>query len=124
MQNDNTLGIMVLEDDTSIGAKIIEEFELFIQSDEIIWTKTLKESVECLKSNTFKIVVLDLNLPDGNGISVLDKIKKTNPDTLVYIFSIDSELEKMCLKRGATAFFDKSNNFCDLIITVKSALEN
>jgi len=43
--------------------------------------------------------------------------------TLVYVFSISSELNNICLNKGATAFFYKSKGFDDLISTVKTEIQ-
>lgn len=114
---------MVVEDDPVIGEKITSEFEYFINSSEIKLARTLYESFNLLESCEFKIIVLDLSLPDGNGIAILDKLQEDNLNVLVYVFSINSELEKLCLRKGATAFFDKSEDFYDLKSTVKTMLQ-
>ena len=115
---------MILEDDPLISDKIKNELELFMESDSIITSETVEESLNLFEHLDFKIAVLDLNLPDGSGIKVLNKIQEKKLDTIVYVFSIDLELKNTCLKKGATAFFDKSKDFYDLVLAVKNALEN
>ncbi len=114
--------MMVVEDDLVIGERITNEFERFINSKDIKLARTVKESFDLLDSFEFKIMVLDLSLPDGNGIAVLDKLQEDNLNVVAYVFSINSELKKLCIRKGATAFFDKSKDFNNLINTVRSSL--
>jgi DNA-binding NarL/FixJ family response regulator len=56
------------------------------------------------------VVILDIQMPKENGISVLKKIKKDHPSTIVIIFT-NYPLEQYrnrCLDLGADFFFDKS----------------
>ncbi|WP_338358606.1 response regulator [Yeosuana marina] len=122
MKQKSTFSMMVVEDDLVIGERITNEFERFINSKDIKLARTVKESFDLLDSFEFKIMVLDLSLPDGNGIAVLDKLQEDNLNVVAYVFSINSELKKLCIRKGATAFFDKSKDFNNLINTVRSSL--
>lgn len=58
-------------------------------------------------------VILDVALPDGSGISLLDEFRKNAHDPLPDIFMLTSlnapEIRHKCLSAGATAFFDKAS---------------
>jgi len=59
------------------------------------------------------VVILDIRMPRGNGIDVLQKIKKDNP-TLVVIMLTNypyPQYQKKCMKAGADYFFDKATEF-------------
>jgi DNA-binding NarL/FixJ family response regulator len=55
-------------------------------------------------------VILDIQMPKENGISVLKKIKKDRPATIVIIFTSYpfEQYRKRCVDLGADFFFDKS----------------
>lgn len=116
--------VLVIEDEPIISEKIIKKLTSFIDSKEIKLAHTVKNSLDLLEEFKFNIIVLDLNLSDGNGITILNKVKENNLDSLVYIFSINSELKKICIKKGAAAFFDKSKDFNDLVSTIRAAHRN
>ncbi|WP_157805314.1 response regulator [Confluentibacter citreus] len=116
--------MLVIEDEPIISDKIVKKLTGFIDSKKIKLESTVKGSLDLLDTFKFNIIILDLNLIDGNGITVLNKIKENNLNSLVYVFSINSELKNICLKKGATAFFDKSKDFDNLISTVKTAHQN
>ena len=49
--------------------------------------KEAKEKVD--ESETLDLVLLDLNLPDGNGAELLGYLKKKKPETKVLVISVD-----------------------------------
>jgi len=112
--------ILVIEDEPIIGEKIVKNL-ITLTDSNIKLVNTVADSIDLLDQYKFNIIILDLNLKDGNGVTILNKVKKDNLGSLVYVFSIDSELKNICLNKGATAFFDKSKDFDNLISTVKTA---
>jgi len=70
------------------------------------------------------MVILDIQLPDGNGIDVLTKIKQQDEDAVVVMltnFPFEA-FRKKCMEAGADYFFDKSTEF-DKISEVIRELE-
>jgi response regulator of citrate/malate metabolism len=112
--------LLVIEDNTYIGEKIVDASKKIQGICDIKLSKTLKEAFAFLKELNFDTITLDLSLPDGSGIEVLKWLKKENLNKQVFVFSTNTELENICLRYGATAFFDKANGFDDLINTIES----
>ena len=59
------------------------------------------------------IVLLDINLPGKNGISLLKKIKSSNGECRVIMITnhADDYYRQQCKDLGADHFLDKSNDF-------------
>lgn len=59
------------------------------------------------------VVILDIRMPDGSGIDVLESLQKDRWQPIVIMLSNYSEppYRRKCLKRGARFFFDKSAEF-------------
>jgi YesN/AraC family two-component response regulator len=64
------------------------------------------------KSNP-DIVILDIHMPDGNGIDLLKQIKKESPHSAVIMLTNypETDYKKICMEEGADFFLDKSIDF-------------
>jgi DNA-binding NarL/FixJ family response regulator len=71
------------------------------------------------------VVLLDLRLPDMNGLACLDGIRQSYPDVKVVVLSAFSDPEHIesAFKRGATAYIVKSVHPSDLPSALRQALE-
>jgi DNA-binding NtrC family response regulator len=71
------------------------------------------------------LVLLDVRLPDTNGIEVLEQLKKSGDARAVIMITADPQLEdvKTALKLGAYDFVGKPLDFDELAVAVKNALE-
>jgi DNA-binding NarL/FixJ family response regulator len=109
---------------TKINVLLVDDSELIISgltemlSDvhciaKIKTAGTLAEATEVMNHEQINTVVLDINLPDGNGLNFLKWIKTNHPGVIVMMLSnMASELyRRTAEQRGADHFFDKSNDF-------------
>ncbi len=71
------------------------------------------EALKFIKQNKPHAVILDIRMPGGNGIDVLQEIKRIDPDIKVIMFTNYpySQYRTKCLKSGADYFLDKSAEF-------------
>jgi DNA-binding NarL/FixJ family response regulator len=72
-----------------------------------------------------ELVLLDLRMPQMDGLTCLSKIKKEFPDMRVAILSVsqDPEMIQTALKRGANAYIVKSIDPEDLAAALRQALD-
>ena len=63
------------------------------------------------------IIILDIRLPDENGISLLKKIKAEDSEITIVMFTNYPYLayKKRCMELGADHFFDKSTELQKLV---------
>ena len=111
---------MIVEDNHFIGNKISDTTKEISSVKDVILVKSLKEATSFLSDTKFEFIILDLNLPDGNGIELLKWLKEKSIETKVFVFSTNTELKQICLRNGAFAFFDKAKDFDVLIETLKN----
>lgn len=74
-----------------------------------------------LSSNDFDVVLLDISLPDQNGLEVLQTIKKKWPLTNVLMLSMHPQAQyaMRALKLGASGYLTKDTASEELLIAVK-----
>ncbi len=83
---------------------------------------SLAEAKTVLHAKVMDVVILDINLPDGNGLTLLEWIKQHYPAMTVIMFTNNSDLffRKAAKKAGADHFLDKSMEFEGLIKILKT----
>jgi DNA-binding NarL/FixJ family response regulator len=71
------------------------------------------------------VVVLDLHMPQVDGLICLDQIRKRFPETKVVVLSVstDEQLIESVLRRGASAYIVKSVNPIDLPSALRQAYD-
>src|SRR5690348_4220377 len=71
------------------------------------------------------LVLLDVRLPDANGLQVLEQLKKNEDARAIIMITADPQPDDgtMALKLGAYDFVGKPVEFDDLQTTIKNALE-
>ncbi len=71
------------------------------------------------------VVILDLRMPNGDGLDTLTRIRESHPGMKVIILSMfeDSEHIDQALQRGADGYVVKSINPLDLPSTIRQVVE-
>jgi two-component system, NarL family, invasion response regulator UvrY len=72
---------------------------------------TAREALSQLRAGEWDLVLLDISMPDQNGLITLKQIKRLRPDLPVLIFSMLSEKEHAIrsLEAGASGFVTKDS---------------
>lgn len=113
--------LCLIEDDKEIGNWLINKFSAIDRISTIHWAQNFQESKNYLKKEDPDVIILDLKLPDGNGIDILRTIKSENLDIKVLVFSSNTAFKNACLRLGAAGFFDKSTDGEKLIEVLERA---
>lgn len=83
------------------------------------------EMLRLLPTIEADVVILDLRMPNGDGLETLTRIRETHPGLKVIILSMfdDSEHIDQALQRGADGYVVKSINPLDLPSTIRQVVE-
>src|ERR1043166_9718508 len=86
---------------------------------------TAAQGIKVLKNGSSDVVLLDLQLPDADGLQMLDQIKTDFADTQVIILTAHDSLNNAIesIKRGAFHFIAKPYAPEELISLIEKALE-
>ena len=86
---------------------------------------TARDALAAAVDHSPDLVVLDLALPDGNGLNLLPSMKKKWPDTEVIVLTGDNSVATVmeATKRGAFFYQPKPYSTDTLKVLVERALE-
>ena len=108
---------ILLVEDNPLNQKIVS-FILNNRGHSIFVAQTGKEAITHIKNTTFDLIIMDLILPDINGLEVTKKIRKLeqkeNRKTPVRIIALtantlENDREK-CLQSGMNDYIEKPFN--------------
>lgn len=115
--------VMIVDDEETARNFICEA--LSDAGYEAIEAGDLAEANKVIDTGAADIILLDLNLPDGSGLSLLDRITMENPSPPVILITafgeIDTAVEAM--KKGAQDFLQKPLDLDRLLQAVERSKE-
>lgn len=114
--------ILIVEDEIDI----LNSMCSFLQKGDFICetSMTLFDAEDKFISHSYDIIILDINLPDGNGFDFLKQIKKMKPETGVLIVSAKDSLDDKLtgLDLGADDYITKPFHLAELNSRVNSII--
>ncbi|KAF5040591.1 Response regulator receiver domain protein [anaerobic digester metagenome] len=113
--------LLVIEDNPA-DLRLLQELvrEVAPGSFEIHSVRRLADGIAALRSRSYPVVLLDLSLPDGQGLSTIDAVRAVAPETPLIVLSgmLDEELVAGAHERGAVASFVKGSEKINELISV------
>jgi len=78
---------------------------------------TVPEAISSINQHKPEVIILDIQMPGGTGMDVLQKAKQILPTCVVIMFTNYNypQYQKRYLEAGADFFFDKSTDYQKLI---------
>ena len=113
--------ILLLEDDTALGNGI----RLALQSPSVQLTlcRTLAQARSALAQSSFDLLILDINLPDGSGLELLEQVRKTSDVPVILLTANDMEMDIVTgLESGADDYITKPFSLAILRARVNAQL--
>src|SRR6266480_6317085 len=119
----NDRRILIIDDERPILVTL--EALLARRGYQVDTAPTAAQGLKLLKSKSPALVLLDLQLPDAEGLEMLDRIKTELPDMQVIILTAHDSLHNAIesIKRGAYHFISKPYASEELLSLVENALE-
>jgi len=102
--NSACLTILLIQDNPSVAGQIgVALAAGDAGSFEVEWVRRLSQGLERLSKKRIAAILLDLSLPDSEGIATFDKLFATSPDVPILILAGDKSeaLAKEAVSRGA-----------------------
>ena len=98
--------ILLLEDDTALANILVD----FLEDDyKVIQTYSMKRALELSENKEFDLYIFDINVPDGDGISLLKELRAFQDETpTIFITAFhDTKYLKSAFESGANDFIKK-----------------
>lgn len=116
--------MLVIDDDSSF--REVMKFSLKEEGYDVTTANDGESGLAAFKANPFPIVVTDLRMPGLDGMSLLDKVLKMIPETLVIVITAfgDMETAVKAMKAGAFDFLPKPCDRDHFKLTVHRAFEH
>ncbi len=121
--NSETRRILIIDDERPILLTLEALLNRHGYRTETATTATL--GLRAMKTNPAALVLLDLQLPDADGLETLDRLKKDFADSQVIILTAHDSLNNAIesIKRGAFHFISKPYATEELLSLAEQALE-
>ena len=115
--------ILVVDDEETI--RFVLKTLLSEMGHEVVAAGSVQEGLQQLSDEPLSAALLDLVLPDGSGITVLDGIKQASPDTEVIIMTSHASVETAidAIRKGAYDYLHKPFELDEVSATVTRAIE-
>ncbi|MBN2731868.1 MAG: sigma-54-dependent Fis family transcriptional regulator [Balneolaceae bacterium] len=96
-----------------------------LEGFEIFQAKNVREGFSILEKKSINVVVTDVKLPDGNGLQVLERIKKEYPLIEVIVITAFGTIQDgvNAMKKGAFDYITKGDEDDHIHVVVERAFE-
>ncbi|MHA1681201.1 MAG: ATP-binding protein [Promethearchaeota archaeon] len=116
--------ILIVDDEPNAGETlkdVLEEYDY-----KVLLASSGKEALEITKQNGISVALIDLKLPDVNGLSLLQDLKSTYPEMICIIITGYATLENamIAIKDKVDGYFKKPIAIDEMLYQIKSLISN
>jgi DNA-binding response OmpR family regulator len=108
------------------NSQLLEDVSKFLSDNGFVTETALsfKEGEEKIGVYEYDLVILDLGLPDGNGLDLIPLIQEQQPETAIIILTAKDELDNKIagLNKGADDYITKPFHKSELNARIRSIL--
>lgn len=113
--------ILIIEDDAALGRGLV--LALSDGTRACTLAKSCAQARQVLQSTSFSLALLDVNLPDGSGLSLLEEIRTAGGPPVILLTANDLETDIVTgLTLGADDYITKPFSLAVLRARVEAAL--
>ncbi len=124
MQAKEIIRILIVDDHAIVreGLKQIlsDDENLVVQGE----AETAAEAIRLTREKEFDLVLLDISLPDRNGLELLESLKKSHPKLSVLMLSMyrETQYAVRAIKSGASGYLNKQSAPDQLVSAIKQVV--
>lgn len=120
--DERVVRILVVEDDQTIGEALTSS--LGMHDYDVDWERSGRDAIKAAEASDFDLVLLDLGLPDLDGIEVCGRLRAVQPGcVLVMLTARQTEMDVVVgLEAGADDYVTKPFGFAELLARIRAHL--
>ena len=119
--NPENCNILIVDDSRSTNIIIKKVFEK--EHYTCYCAFTIKEAKEIINKQKIDYIILDINLPDGNGFEIIKLLEKSKIKIFVLTSENDKQFRHIAYKKGIVDFIEKKGNFLYKIKQLPSSVK-
>lgn len=122
-QPDRPVRVLLVDDDAHMRKVIALELLADLRCDLVGQASSVKEARKLIAHQPFEVMLVDLNLGDGNGFELIEHLKTTHPMAEAVVISCmeDEQYALKAFELGATGYLVKNSwfgNFSQAVLQV------
>lgn len=121
--SNNKYKILVVEDESNIRSFMVTVLDT--NGYQTLTAATCQQGLLMFSSHTPDVVILDLGLPDRDGLEFIKEVRKNSRTPIIVLSARTSEMDKVAaLDAGANDYMTKPFGTAELSARVRAALRN
>ena len=113
MNTGRQMRVLVADDSEVFVQRLLRALGEIGGVEIVAQVRTGAEALQAIRNLQPEVVILDIRMPEGSGIDVLESLKRDKTATITIVLTNFAypQYRKKCLQLGARFFFDKSAEF-------------
>jgi len=115
--------ILIVDDDKALAEMLAKQMAAFGHSAEPV--HTLHDGLQKVQNDSFDLILLDVQLPDGNGLDAVARFKRVHSDPEIIIITGQGEADgaEKAIVSGAWCYVEKPHVIRELPLHLTRALQ-
>jgi DNA-binding NarL/FixJ family response regulator len=116
--------ILLIDDHLMVRRGLMQILSAAFADAEFGEAARASEALELIARQRWDIALVDLNLPDRDGLSLIEELRRLVPSLPLLVVSIypEEEFAVRCFRLGAAAYLTKDSTPDELAVAVRKAL--
>ena len=112
-RSNHKIKVFIADDSLIVQEHLVTMLDELAEVEIVGQAETVADAISAIGKLRPDVVILDIRMPDGSGIDVLQSIKQAEPAPIVIILTNYPypAYRQKCLQAGADFFLDKSTEF-------------
>ena len=113
--------MLVVDDSLSLRERLVRMFSGMKGVELVAQAADVRLAYDAVEEMQPEVIILDIQMRDGNGIDLLRDVKQKYPDTVAIMLTNYpyAQYRQKCAELGADYFFSKSTDLKQLIKTIQ-----